>query len=79
MGYGYGLQPPKALADVIMQMSYGDLLEVARELYEMNAGENTGLRNMDSKYGMADTLFDWADAVIEEVNEAELQAKAKAA
>lgn len=75
MVYGYGLQPPKALAEVITQMSYGDLLEVAKELHEMNAGENAGLRDMTNKYGMADTLFDWAEAVLEEVRAAEAQAK----
>lgn len=78
MGYGYGLQPPKSLAEVITQMSYGDLLHVADELYEMNAGENADLRSKD-KYGMADTLYDWAEAIMEEVREAEAEAKAKLA
>lgn len=75
MAYGYGLQSPKDLADVITKMSYGDLLEVAKELHEMNAGENVGLRDMDSKYGMADTLYDWAEAVVEEAAAAAAEAK----
>jgi len=79
MSYSYGLQPPKSLAEVITQMSYGDLLEVAQELYEMNAGENAGLRDMNSKYGLADTLYDWASALVEEAQEAERMARIKAA
>ena len=75
MAYGYGLQPPKALAEVLTQMSYGDLLEVANDLYEMNAGDNEGLRTKD-KYGMADTLFDWAEATLEEIRAAEAETKA---
>ena len=79
MAYGYGLQTPKALAEVITQMSYGDLLQIADELVDMNAGENEGLRDMTKKYGMADTLFDWAEALMEEAKAEEAAAKAKAA
>jgi hypothetical protein len=57
---------PKALALVIVGMNYGTLLEVADQLRDMNAGENLGLRDMTKKHGLADTLFDWAEALIEE-------------
>ena len=76
MVYGYGLQPPKALAEVLQQMSYGDLLDVAEALCDMNAGENEGLRDMKTKYGWADTLFDWSEATLEEIQEEEHKAAA---
>ncbi len=56
----------KKLAEVILEMSYRELTGVAEELYKMNAGDNKNLRNMGNKYGMAETLFDWADATAEE-------------
>lgn len=67
------------LAEVIMSMRYGDLLDVADQLRDMNAGENEGLRDMKSKYGLADTLFDWAEAMVEEAEAEAAKAKAKAA
>lgn len=57
-------------------MSYGDLLDIADQLVDMNAGENEGLRDMTKKYGMADTLYDWAEALMEEVRDAEAKSKA---
>ena len=63
------ISTPAELAKTISCMSYVDLLDVARELYEMNAGENVGLRDMNTKYGMADTLADWAEATVEEAEE----------
>jgi hypothetical protein len=66
---------PKALAEVITQMNYGTLLEVADALHDMNAGENEGLRDMTNKYGLAGTLFDWAEATIEEANLGEENAR----
>jgi hypothetical protein len=51
------------LARILSTMPYGVLLGVARELYEMNADDNAGLRDMTSKYGMAETLYDWAESV----------------
>lgn len=56
---------PKALAEVIVGMNYGDLMKVAEALHGMNADDNAGLRDMTKADGMASTLFDWADAVIE--------------
>lgn len=70
------MKTPLELAETIASMRYGDLLDVANQLFEMNAGENIGLRDMTGKYGMADTLFDWAEAIVEEA-EAEAE-KAKA-
>lgn len=67
------------LAEVISCMTYGELLSVAHELHEMNAGENEGLRSKD-RYGMAGTLFDWAEAVMEEkAAREETEKRAKAA
>lgn len=58
------------LAEVLVAMTYSELLDVADELYDMNAGENEGLRTKD-KYGMAGTLSDWAEATMEEKAERE--------
>lgn len=69
----------RELAETLSTMTYSDLLEVARELYEMNADDNAGLRDMKSKYGMADTLSDWAEATLEQIIADELQAKREAA
>lgn len=76
MGYGSYMRSPKDLAEVIVNLGYRDLLETADELRDMNAGENEGLRDMSTKYGMADTLYDWAEAVMEEVQDAAEAAKA---
>jgi len=65
----------KALAEVITGMNYGTLLEIAEALRDMNAGENEGLRDMSSSYGLAGTLFDWAEAVIEEAEAEEENAR----
>lgn len=76
------MKTQRELAETISSMRYGDLLDVAKDLFEMNAGENVGLRDMTGKYGMADTLFDWAEATLEEceaADEAAKLAKAKAA
>jgi hypothetical protein len=75
MGYGSYMRSPKDLAEVIVNMGYRDLLEVADEIRDMNAGENEGLRDINTKYGVADTLFDWAEAVMEEVAAADEAAK----
>lgn len=64
----------EALAEVITCMSYGELLDVASELHDMNAGENEDLRTKD-KYGMASTLFDWAEVLMEEKESREEAAK----
>lgn len=66
---------PRELAEIIVSMSYGDLLSVADELHDMNAGDNEGLRDMKSKYGMAGTLFDWAEATVEECDAADEAAR----
>lgn len=80
MGYGSYMRSRKDLAEVIVNLGYRDLLDIADALRDMNAGENEGLRDMDTKYGVADTLFDWAEAVMEEAEAAAEAAKiAKAA
>jgi hypothetical protein len=58
------------LAETITAMRYGDLLDVARQLVEMNA---EGERDTKTNNGMADTLYDWAEAMVEE---AVIEAKA---
>jgi hypothetical protein len=52
------------LARILSTMPYMALLGVAKELFEMNSGENVGLRDMTNKYGMAETLIDWAEATV---------------
>jgi hypothetical protein len=76
MGYGSYMRSPKDLAEVIVNLGYRDLLEIADDLRDMNAGENEGLRDMTTKYGMADTLYDWAESTMEEVAAAAEAAKA---
>jgi len=68
---------PLELAKCIDGMSYAGLLGVARYLVEMNLPENGVGRDPATPHGMADTLADWAEAVVKEA-EAE-KAKAKAA
>jgi hypothetical protein len=70
----YGIQEPKNLAETISQMSYGGLLDVARQLVSMN---EEGQRDVKTDHGMADTLADWAEFVIEEAAIEAEAAKAK--
>lgn len=62
----YGIQSPVELATIISQMSYGGLSEVADALVQMNA---EGQRDVATVTGMAQTLWDWADATVEAHNE----------
>lgn len=62
----YGIQDPIDLARVIAGMSYGGLMDVARQFVEMNA---EGERDLKTQHGMASTLFDWAEATVEEADE----------
>jgi hypothetical protein len=75
----YGIQEPKDLAKLIDDMSYHGLLEVAEELVAMNKPEGTDapLRDIATRHGMADTLSDWARAVVEEIEERERARAAK--
>lgn len=54
----------KDLAKILATMPYGVLVGVAQELHEMNADDNVGMRDMTNKYGMAETLYDWAEATV---------------
>lgn len=72
----YGIQEPIDLARIIINMSYGGLTKVAGTLVEMN--ENAE-RDVKTDRGMADTLFDWAESVVEEADEMAREAKARAA
>jgi hypothetical protein len=68
----YGIQDPIDLARVIFGMSYGGLVDVARQLVEMN---QEGERDIKTDNGMASTLYDWAEAQVEEADEEARQAK----
>jgi hypothetical protein len=72
----YGIQEPIDLARIIVGMSYGGLTKVANYLVEMNAN---GERDVKTVVGMAETLFDWAEASVEEADEAARAVKSKAA
>lgn len=67
---------PTELAKTIAGMSYTGLMEVAHALVEMNKPETGCARDVGTKHGMADTLADWAEAVVEEAEEQERAAKA---
>ncbi|MFA6984616.1 MAG: hypothetical protein WC213_00220 [Arenimonas sp.] len=71
----YGIQDPIDLARVIAGMSYGGLLEVARDLVDMNKDEDVK-RDVGTEHGMADTLYDWAKAQVETADEEARLAKA---
>lgn len=51
------------LARILSTMPYGILMGVAKELHDMNAAENVGLRDMTKETGLADTLYDWGESV----------------
>jgi len=70
----YGIQDPDDLASIITQMSYGGLCEVADALVQMNANAE---RDVKTIHGMADTLFDWAQATCEARREREREREAK--
>lgn len=67
---------PTELAKTIAGMSYAGLMEVARALVDMNKPDAGGDRDVGTEHGMADTLADWAGAVVEEAEEQERAAKA---
>lgn len=69
----YGIQTPLDLARLITQMSFGGLSEVADALVQMNS---QGERDVKTVTGMASTLWDWAEAVVEE-DEAEARERAR--
>lgn len=69
---------PLDLAKTLAGMSYSDLLQVARELVDMNRDEDCK-RDVGTNHGMADTLADWAEAVVEEEDERAKVAKMAAA
>lgn len=69
----YGIQEPIDLAKIIINMSYGGLTKVAGQFVEMNTN---GERDLKTDRGMADTLFDWAESIVEEAEELEREAKA---
>lgn len=67
---------PTELAKTIAGMSYTGLMEVARELVDMNRPEAGVSRDVSTDHGMADTMARWAEAVVEEAEEQERAAKA---
>lgn len=59
------IQDKDDLAEVIVAMPFGRLMQVAHELVSMvaEANEETpGIRNLDTPLGMAEMLYDWAEA-----------------
>lgn len=54
------------LAQVLTTMPFGVLMQVAHELVSMvaeaNAEEATMVRDLSTPVGMAEMLYDWADA-----------------
>lgn len=62
----YGIQDPIDMARLLKNMSFGGLMEVARDLVDMN---KEGERDIKTDLGMASTLYDWADATVERANE----------
>jgi hypothetical protein len=63
MMMAHGIQDPIDLARVLTGMSYGGLVDVAKELVAMNAEDE---RDVKTAHGMASTLFDWAQAMVGE-------------
>ncbi|WP_130228897.1 hypothetical protein [Bradyrhizobium sp. Leo121] len=51
----------KDLAKMLSEMPYGPLLEIAKELVEMNQ-EPEFNRHPETPAGMAATLYDWGEA-----------------
>lgn len=74
----YGIQDPIDLARIIVGMSYGGLTKVASELVAMNAPDSGMDRDVKTVVGMSETLFDWAEATVEEAEIEARAAKAKA-
>lgn len=52
----------KDLAAVLMNMSFGNLMAVADQLVTMNSEDPESNRHFDTTLGMAQTLYDWAEA-----------------
>lgn len=50
------------LAEVLMAMPFGELMNVARELVRMNSEDPEINRHPETALGMAETLYDWAEA-----------------
>jgi len=50
------------LASVLLNMSFGNLMEVATELVKMNTDDPDINRHPETPLGLAQTLYDWAEA-----------------
>jgi len=70
---------PIELAKCIDGMSYTGLMDVARQLVDMNKPETGCARDLATEHGMADTLACWAEAQVEEAEEQAKKAKLAAA
>lgn len=69
---------PLDLAKTLTEMSYSGLLDVARELVDMNLDKDAA-RDVATAHGMADTLADWAESQVEDAEEQAKVAKMAAA
>ena len=67
------------LAKCLDGMSYSGLMDVARQLVDMNKPETGCARDLGTDHGMADTLANWAEAQVREAEEQARLAKSKAA
>jgi len=65
----------KDLAKILATLPYSLMVEVAKELVEMNQEEEYN-RHPETVAGMAETLSDWAESQIEGIEEDERAAKA---
>lgn len=70
---------PIELAKCIDGMSYSGLMDVARQLVDMNKPETGCARDLTTDHGMADTLANWAEAQVEEAKELAAASKLAAA
>lgn len=53
----------KDLAKILATLPYGVLAEIAKELVEMNGEESGCNRHPETITGMAETLYDWGEAM----------------
>lgn len=62
MGEIVKVKTKEDLAAVLLMLTYGDLMEVARELVGMNKNDPEINRHPETPAGLAETLHDWAEA-----------------
>lgn len=58
----------KDLAKILATLPYGVMLDVAKEMVQMNEEEEYN-RHPETPAGMAETLYDWGTSQIEDDND----------